>query len=112
MIQLVLNAPKANIVGIDGFDFTEDKYYGFEWKNGDKGFISRDSYREGFYRMRAIKSLTKGNNWCSFTGSNIRSLMKEVLEHCEKNSNEVRFYCFDSFEELAAFLVDKSSKNI
>lgn len=112
MTQLVLNAPKANIVGIDGFDFREDKYYGFEWKNGDKGFISRDSYSGGLYRMRAIVSLTRGNNWNSFTGSNIRSIVKTALEHCEKNpNNEVRFYCFDTFEELARFLVDDSKKS-
>lgn len=82
----------------------EDKYYGYE-NSGRKGFIGREDYMRGNFKVFSTNEFTNGNCFNFLENLSLRDLIRNCLDVGGK------VYEFDSFAELARFLVDEGKKS-
>ena len=80
---------------------TTDKYYGVYFGSGRrcaKGFISRESYFSGKYRVICLDGLTFGNGW----SHNNKASLILTIQSCLKEGFEA--FEFDTAKELMTWL--------
>lgn len=84
-------------------DTTIFKCYGVLHISGDKGFIHRDDFLEGKFRIRCSHSITGGNQWKDkrWNSASLYSVIKNILN--DPNENFTVFE-FDSAKELFKWL--------
>jgi len=91
---------KENIVSISFAN--ERKFYGAVMgDDGERGFITRDSYwPEGNYTVRSVDAFTKGNGWTHCDAKTLHGCIEKILA---EPKGEV--YQFDTFKELMEWVV-------
>ena len=76
----------------------EGLYYGVKMSINQKGFISRRDYGSGDFRLYAVEAVTRGNYWCSYDSTDLKSILSTLLDR----SKEV--FVFDTPQELFEWL--------
>lgn len=71
-------------------------------ETGVKGFIMRDFYHKGDFRMRALNQLTNGNCY-GFSGPTLEGVVQVILRYDRTETFVV--YMFDDIGELFEWLV-------
>lgn len=76
------------------------KYYGFVDSDGQKGFITRENYDCGKFKVLGRKSLTNGNGYSHFNDDSLAGCIKKIIEPPSK----MTVFEFDTPQELFAWL--------
>lgn len=96
MTKIVLT--KAKTKTLDEADAT--KYYGFVGSSGQKGFITRQHYNCGEFKVLTCEGLTNGNGFSHFNDNSLARCIKNIFESPFKKT----VFEFDSAQELFAWL--------
>lgn len=85
-------------------DVDKRKYYGFVGLNKRRGFVTQERCDDGNFRILCSHNVTFGNRF-AFHDTTLQGL----IQQCLAVGTEV--YEFDTFEELAVFLIDGNNKD-
>jgi hypothetical protein len=96
MKNIVLTPVPKNDICLD--DINEDLYFGVE-VNNEKGFITRENYDSGRYKVMALSALTNGNTFYFTNNETLKSLIKYIL-----TINATKVMVFNSSKELFVWL--------
>lgn len=77
----------------------ETKYYGFVTSLSEKGFITREHYKNGKFKVLASELLTNGNNFSQFDDDSLKECVKKIIK-----SHKDTLFEFDTAQELFAWL--------
>ena len=97
MKKVILNESQVATIVLD--DVTSDKYYGAQIRDR-KGFISRQGYGQGDFRLYAVDSVTVGNAWSFFDFPILSTVISRILD---ANNN---VFEFDTAKELFKWLAE------
>lgn len=90
--------PKSDVTSTCVSQTQDCKFYGIQRLNGDKGFITRENYKQGKYIARCLNLLTTGNSFTDFEG--------DTLQECLCCGTETfTAYEFESVKELLRWLL-------
>ena len=100
MKTVVLNESRSTVMVKE---VSVDKFYGVKIGKGkgsvyNTGFITRDKFEEGMYRVKAISAITDGNGWAFYDSYSLQEIVEKLL-----GSNNTVFE-FDSEAEFIEFL--------
>lgn len=76
------------------------KYYGYN-NGGQRGFITRQDYKDGSYVARCLTMLTEGNGWSSSRYTDLASFINSLV------ANGWVVYEFATWRELAIWLIEE-----
>jgi hypothetical protein len=80
---------------------SDEKYYGFFFTPGKRGFIQQTGYRKGPFKASALEGITHGNSFrCGYEGAD--ASLSGLLESLMDRGFQVRE--FDTHRELALWL--------
>lgn len=99
MTKIVLTKGKTK--SADQVD--ETKYYGFVTSLSEKGFITREHYKNGKFKALASGLLTNGNNFSQFDNDSLTECIKNIIKSPFKKT----VFEFDTAQELFAWLAKK-----
>lgn len=91
-MKRVINS-KVKRESVNSSDLNSRKYYGVDI-NGFRGFISRERFEEGDYRLLCPDSLTEGNGWVMMERDTLEKTVDAVIADGQS------VYQFDTFNEL------------
>ena len=79
-----------------------EKYYGFSNRlnTGNFGFITREKYNEGKYRVQFCYCVTKGNQLVECSRDTLKETVIALLSY------NLKVYEFDTFSDLFKWLGD------
>lgn len=76
------------------------KYYGVvSW--ADKGFINREYYNRGKFKINTFDAITNGNGWSNYGCNNLENFIRILLE------DAFWVYEFDTWQELLEWAITK-----
>jgi len=99
MKQVLLKTPPQNIT--TPRSVTPNRYYGVKSGLKSKGFIARKDFEQGEYRVHSIDSLTKGNEWDSFS----KTILSDTITGLLRNGS-FEVYEFETPTSLMAWLAE------
>lgn len=103
-MQIILNTPPKNVVSFAEHNFSTDKFYGVQMPNG-RGFVRRENYNNGKFAPYCINGFTYCNFWDSYQYDSIAEVVRALLNR-HSEIGKIQVHVFDTFAELAKFLVD------
>lgn len=103
MRKVVISLPPQDVVAFEKVDAT--KYYGIAIDN-ERGFIARERWVEGRWKLYCSRSITNGNQWYYHDNK----ALDDSLINCMKFLLDKRFsvFEFETPQELFTWLVEKS----
>lgn len=100
MIRIILEEEEI-IKKVEFVD--DDKYYGFQTLSGDeKGFITRERYEDGKYKILAANKLTKGNAYSHCSSEDLSGCIRKFIQ-----SGNSKVFEFDTATKLFEWLAAK-----
>lgn len=91
---------------IDVKETSDAKYYGIRTKcecfARNTGFITRQCYDSGTFKVLCLDHLTNGNDWSHYLANTLQLLIELLLK------KGIEVFEFDTPEELTKFLFENS----
>ena len=96
---------KQKVVDVTVNEADKNKYYGVivrpDLSSDKKGFITRERFDTGNFKLMGMDKLTNGNGWESFARPTLTDMLFDIL------SASYWVYEFDTWQELFKWLMSE-----